>query len=428
MTAAEDVQTRGCDNPAKGEQIMKKRLVTILLVMSLLCGCSQIPPMLPQGSSIQAIPGFRTFPQHFSLYYADTPLDSSLECDGNRPYISLDLLHEHFGLDPDHIADRLSWPVNSGPEGDYIALSDAAKLCPLGVTFVEEDRSVRLYRLADPAWTSTRSASGAGSAYIRLEDIMADGGNNGRFTHENLNRLRMFGAYLRDHTDAFYIAWIPLYVNPEEGIQNDISRDESFYNADFVFTLDCLVDDGGKIGLHGLSHQHEGEISASGYEFGDSIPYTREEVMDIFRRAEDICARMGYTWSFFEFPHYAASDTQRQLAEEHFDMIYQQYSDEDTSGHIVERNLGEHTCLWVPTPASCVRNSHDSAGIQQRLTEAHDEGKEISLYFHPAMDYRSMTVRIQDDMMSFDYDEQNGILAAIIRLTDSWGYRFCAVQ
>ena len=392
------------------------------------CTRAQTATFLFRSRDIRIDPKNHAFSQNFPLYYADTLLDSSLECDGNRPYVSLDLLCDRFDLIPDYIAYELSWPMHYGPRGAYIALSDAAKLCSLGVTFDEDDSSVHLYRLAAPAWSATVSPSGAGRAFIRLEDIMADGGINGRFTHENLNRLRMFGAYLRDHTDAFYIAWIPLYVNPEKEIRNDISRDESFYNTDFVFTLDCLVADGGMIGLHGLSHQHDGEISAAGYEFGDSIVYTREEVMDIFRRAEDICARMGYTWSFFEFPHYAASSTQKQLAEEHFDMIYQQYSDDDSSGSIVKRSIGEHTCLWVPTPADCVRNSYDSAGIQQRLTAAHDAGKEVSLYFHPAMDNRAMTVRIQDDVMTFEYDEQNGILPAILRLTDSWDYRFCAVQ
>ena len=392
------------------------------------CTRAQTATFLFRAKNIRIDPEVRPFSQHFPLYYADTPLDSSLECDGNRPYISLDLLRDRFGLDTDYLAYQLSWPMQYGSEGAYIALSDAAKLCPLGVSFRDEDSSVRLYRLADPGWSVTVSPSGAGRAYIRLEDIMADGGINGRFTHENLNRLRMFGAYLRDHTDAFYIAWIPLYVNPGKEIRNDISRDESFYNADFVFTLDCLVADGGKIGLHGLSHQHGDEVSADGYEFGDSIVYTREEVMDIFRQAENICARMGYTYSFFEFPHYAASNPQKQLAEEHFDMVYQQYSDDDTTGRIVTRSFGDHTCLWVPTPADCVRNAYDSAGITQRLTAAYEAGKEVSLYFHPAMDNRSMTVRIQDDVMTWEYDEQNGILAAIIRLTDSWGFRFCAVR
>ena len=392
------------------------------------CTRSQIVTFLYRAKDIRIEPKTPSFSQHYSLYYGKTPLDSRLECDVNRPYVSLDLLCDRFDLDPANVTGRLAWPLRYGPDGAYIALADAAKLCRLGVEFRASDKSVHLYRLAEPDWAVTTAPEGAQKAYIRLEDIMADGGNNGRFTHENLNKLRLFGAYLRDHTDAFYIAWIPLYVNPEKKIRNDISRNESFYNADFVFTLDCLVADGGKIGLHGLTHQHADEISADGYEFGDDIFYTREEILNTFLRAEDICARMGYTYSFFEFPHYAASGMQKEMAEEHFGIIYQQYADDDTTGRITARTAGGHTCLWVPTPANCVRNHHDADGIADRLTRARDAGKEISLYFHPAMDEKSMKIRIRDNVMTFVYDEKNGILARIIRLTDSWGYRFSAIQ
>ena len=392
------------------------------------CTRAQIVTFLYRAKDIRINPKPQPFTQNFALYYADSPLPGRLECDTNRPYISMDLLKEWFDLDPVPAAKQLSWPLRYGTDGEYIALSDAVKLCRIGVQFQEEDHSVHLYRLANYNWVPAAAGSGNGKAYLRLEDIMADYGINGRFTHNNLNMLRFYGAYLRDHTDAFYIAWIPLYVNPGENIRNDISRDESFYNVDFVFTLDCLVDDGGKIGLHGLTHQHADEVSASGYEFGDNIPYTKEELLDVFRQAEDICSRMGYSYSFFEFPHYAASDFQRQVAEAHFNIIYQQYPGSSNPGHIEVRKTGKHVCLWVPTPAECVHSRYDSDGIVDRLTQAHDAGKEVSLYFHPVMDDRSWNVKIRDDVMTFTYNEETGILPRIIRLTDSWGYRFCSIK
>ena len=392
------------------------------------CTRAQTATFLFRAKDIPIIPRAPSFSQHFSLYYADTPLDSGLECDGNRPYISLRLLHERFGSDPDAIASQCSWPIRYGSDGPYIALSDAAGLCPVGVTFQDTDNSVHLYRLEDFAWPPAAAPEEASRAYIRLEDIMADGGYNGRFTHENLNKLRFFGAYLRDHADGFYIAWIPLYVNPKENVQNDVSRDLSFYNADFVFTLDCLVDDGGRIGLHGLTHQHGEELSADGFEFGSSFDYSPAEVLDRFAQAERICKKLGYTWHFFEFPHYAASELQMQLAEERYPIVYQQYPYTDAPGQTVRRELGGHTCLWIPTPADSVHSPYDSDGIAGRLTAVHDAGQEISLFFHPVVDYRCMTVETQDDVMRFTYDEQNGILARILGLTDSWGYRFGTVD
>ena len=392
------------------------------------CTRGHIVTFLFRAKDIPINPKQERFSRSYSLYYADTMLDTKLETVVNRPYINVRVLCDCFDFDPKTAAGKLSWPVRYSAEGEYIALSDAVKLCQMGVMFDSKDNSVHLYILANLNWTPTVPASGAKKAYIRLEDIMADEGINGRFTHENLNELRFFGTYLRDHTDAFYIAWIPLYVNPGRNMRNDISRDESFYNADFVFTLDCLVADGGQIGLHGLTHQHADEVSADGYEFGDDIHYTKEQILNIFKQAEDICFRMGYTYSFFEFPHYTASDFQKQVAEKYFDIIYQQYAGAAPAGRIVSRKIGSHTCLWVPTPADWVKNAYDSDGIVQRLTASHDAGQEISLYFHPAMDSRAMTTRIQGDVMTFSYNEKTGILSRIIRLIDSWGYRFQAIK
>ena len=408
---------------------MKRSLIMLLavcVVISLTVG--MIGTFRSQARGMKVDPVTAPFSQEFSLYYGDNPLESKVKCAINRPYVSARMLYDCFSFDITEAAKQLRWPLRFEPDGEYIALSDAVKLCGIGVMFRDADQSVHLYKLTDPSWMPAAPEPEAKKAYIRLEDITADFGINGRFTHDNLNELRLFGAYLQDHTDAFYIAWIPMYVNPEMGICNDISKDESFYNTDFVFTLDCLADDGGLIGLHGLTHQHAEEISADGFEFGDSIPYTPEELLDRFQQAESICRTLGYSWHFFEFPHYAASELQKQTAEARYEIIYQQYAGTDPGGFIETRTIGEHTCLWVPTPAECVKSRYDADGIISRLTAAHDDGKEISLYFHPAMDSRSMKTEIKGNVMSFCYDEKNGILAKIIRLTDSWGYRFSAIK
>ena len=408
---------------------MKRFLIMMLAVCTVISlTVGMIGTFRPRARGTKVDPVLAPFSQEFSLYLGDSPLDSTVKCAVNRPYVSARMLYDCFGLDIAEAGEQLRWPLRFEPDGEYIALSDAVKLCRIGVMFRDTDQSVHLYKLADPNWTPAASASDAKKAYIRLEDITADFGINGRFTHDKLIDLRLFGAYLQDHTDAFYIAWIPMYVNPEMGICNDISKDESFYNADFVFTLDCLTDNGGLIGLHGLTHQHAEEISADGFEFGDSIPYTPEELLDRFQQAENICSALGYSWHFFEFPHYAASDLQKQTAEERYEIIYQQYAGADPIGFIETRTIGTHTCLWVPTPAECVKSRHDTDGIVSRLTAAHDDGKEISLYFHPAMDSQSIKTEIEGNVMTFRYDENKGILARIIQLTDSWGYRFSPIK
>ena len=367
------------------------------------------------------------FTQQFDLYFGTEKLDTPLRCVGNRPYVCVQTLETALGTELTPLLDEtaLRYRLRERAEGDYISLIDAAKLWRLGVRFEKADSAVRLYRLAEYEWTPQIPKEGEGRALLRLEDITADQGINGRFTHENLNKLRLFCDYLQDHGSAFYIAWIPLYVNPGLGVTNDISKDESFYNADFVFTLDWMQADGGLLGLHGLTHQSGEEISADGFEFGSQHDYTDDQLRTRFMKAEDICKRLGYRYYFFEFPHYAVTQHQAEIAEQFFDVIYQQYPYAAEYGYIERRvQTNGHSCLWVPTPADYVHSKWDYDGIAQRLSASEAAGWEMSLFFHPVIDQDAQRVTVNGDTMQFRYDEENGILPRIVRLLEGWNYRF----
>ena len=360
--------------------------------------------------------------QSFDVYYATQKLSIPVECMGNRPYIALESLAEIPVTQPsdEDLAD-LHWAKMKHLDKIYITLADAASICHLGVEFRESDSTVRLYKLQEPKWNTTPTEGTDKTAYIRLEDIMADYGTNGRFTHDSLIKLRAQADYLNACTDGYYIAWIPLYVNPELGIQNNISTYFSFYNADFVFTLDYMILHGGHLGLHGLTHQSGNAISADGFEFGKDNTYTTEELLDRFREAEAISNRLGYSYEFFEFSHYDATEEQKKVAENFFGIVAQS---RDGSNLLERKYTLMHDCLWMPTPAGHVQSAYDREGINQRLDQSYAKGYDISLFFHPVLDNRYFGFSIKGDTMTVTMDDQYSFLATIIAKIGGWGYKF----
>ena len=357
--------------------------------------------------------------QSFDVFFASQKLSLPVECIGNRPYIALEDLAAMPVTQPSEEAlndlrwDRLQYLGNS-----YITLADAAAIYGLGVEFRESDSTIHLYKLKKPEWKTVEGTTK--TAYLRLEDIMADYGINGRFTHDGLIELRTQVDYLNTVTDGYYIAWIPLYVNPGENIRNDISTDFNFYNTDFVFTLDCMVRGKGHLGLHGLTHQSGSSISADGNEFGADNTYTTAEMLDRFRSAEAICHRLGYDYDFFEFSHYNATEAQKKVAEVFFDCIAQARISSD---QLERRYTLMHECLWVPTPADYVHSAYDRDGIMSRLDSSYENGSEISLFFHPVVDTNYFSDSISGDTMTVAMNE-NGFLSSIIQKIGAWGYKF----
>lgn len=359
--------------------------------------------------------------QSFDLYFGEEKQAIPVACMGNRPYVAKDVLHALPIPQPDESEAALQWGEMEHDDRLYLSLSDAAALYGLGVEFRPGDSSVHLYRMDAPDWDTSAHDNAYRTGYLRLEDIMADRGLNGRFTHENLVKLRLLADYLGSCTDRFYIAWIPLYVNPGADVRNDISTDFSFYNTDFVFTLDTLVRNGGRLGLHGLTHQSGDSISADGFEFGTSVSYTTEALLDRFRSAEAICHTLGYDYDFFEFSHYDATEAQMRTAECFFDTVCQAW---DLSGQIRRHYTIGHDCIWVPTPAGHVQSAYDRDGIAARLEASYNSGSEISIFFHPVLDCSYITVEKHGSTMTCTYDEAQAFLPAIMREIGAWGYAF----
>ena len=80
--------------------------------------------------------------------------------------------------------------------------------------------------------------------------------------------------------------------------------------ADFVYTLDYMLDRDGLIGLHGYTHQYGKTVSIEGLEFhapygnGVNIPATEEYAQERINLAKEAAQNLDIPYAFFEAPHY----------------------------------------------------------------------------------------------------------------------------
>lgn len=298
----------------------------------------------------------------------------------------------------------------------YISLYDLTQALGLWPVFDSEAREITLCRAQVSATPAPQGAREA--AYLRLEDIVADHGASGRFDDAGLEKLRAQADYLYRHGQRYYIAWIPVYVNPQTGVINDLTCDYSFYNAQFLYTLDYMTGHGGTLVAHGLTHQQGDEVSADGTEFGADSPFTDAEIHARMARIREIADTLGYTVDAFEFPHYASTPAQERIAAQYFDVIYQQATDARRFGKIEWETLDGKQVAYLPTPQDYVQSAERR---QEMLTRIRDARGLISLFFHPSIDQDCINLYTQPDGVRICHYAPEGFIPQLLALLEAKG-------
>ncbi|WP_190285270.1 DUF2334 domain-containing protein [Clostridium sp. JN-1] len=308
----------------------------------------------------------------------------------------------------------------------YMNLFDFSRIFDLKVFWDIPQMTLSLYNNKEVLHTEKNIQSDKMS-FLRLEDITAGGIYS---SPEALQKLRIISDYLYEKNVPFHAAWVPRYVNPSRGIDNDVSKKNSIYNADFVYTLDYFISRGGIIGAHGYTHQYGNAESVDGIEFSmgsrDSIPkdstYAQERVNDAVKVFNDLNIKC----SFFEVPHYAILPRQMDVIEKNFDYIYEPYSRDGgvtEYKYVVRINNNGRNVLYIPTPLNYVDGKKDCNNMINKIRNLNDKNI-ASFFYHPYIEFEDITLK-KDSNGYIDYNySEHSVLHSVIDEIYKKGYKF----
>ncbi len=152
-------------------------------------------------------------------------------------------------------------------------------------------------------------------AIIRIEDVTA---------LNNPDRLREIADILAEYKIPFLVGVVPIYVNPIEDRRVRLTD-----KPELVDALKYMVQNGGNIVMHGVTHQYRG-VSTEDFEFWDDNakrPIHDENEEDISRRIEsglDEFLKNGLYPIAWETPHYTASNMTYKVVAKYFSTAVEQ--------------------------------------------------------------------------------------------------------
>ena len=355
-----------------------------------------------------------------------TALGGTLETDNttNEFVITINDQTKRFPIAPSE-SNRVTTLYVDGT--GYIYMYDLLNAFDFTPTFDIDNNSVTIYKkeITMPIDLLQKPGEVTKPAYFRIEDIMADGLDySGRkYSDKNCEKLMAIGEYLYLRGQEYYLAWIPFYINPPYGVSNELTDNTNLYNSCFMYTMDFLIDHGGHIGVHGYTHQYGNEKSADGWEFGKNTPFSVTEQQQRLILARQTAERFGYTAEFFEFPHYGATVEQLEMAERYYDVIYQSHPDVTKAYNISSRITNGKKTYYIPTPADYIHSTFDVKTMQERLTQSKAKGWEVSLFYHPALDFNQISFTTNGYTRSWNMPS-NAVLPQIVNHVMNLGYTF----
>lgn len=246
-------------------------------------------------------------------------------------------------------------------------------------------------------------------ALIRFEDVTA---GDEYLDSDNLEKFRVVADYMFSAGVPFHIAWIPRFVDPPNGIDNDISKDYSMPNANFLFTIEYLLNRGGVIGLHGYTHQYGSEVSADGTEFNEERNTDEKRVRKRVEAAINMAKKLELPIKFFESPHYASTEFQQSIFEQYFDIIYEGCV--GIWGDKIVKSPRNHRTLYIPTPLGYVEGDD---GTEKMLDRINNLGKDTlaSLFYHPHKDFEYIILKSNNGGYPVSNYSENSNLHRIIK-------------
>lgn len=255
---------------------------------------------------------------------------------------------------------------------------------------------------------------------IRLEDI---GISCQSYDDGYFEKLRIIADYMYQKKIPYHIAWIPRYVIPNYGVDNDPISNNSFEIAEMVYTLDYFNFHNGIIGLHGYTHQCGTSESGAGFEFGrfePSITVFEEKI----KKAMETASYLDIPISFFEAPHYEITPAQNKIAEKYFKILYYPFNDcGPKNADLTKPQLSPYnkSSYYISTPLDYIPEGREEFALNKLKNS--DTANMGSIFFHPSLEnnYISLT-EDSNGAPTYTYSE-NSTLKKLIDILEEKGFR-----
>ncbi|MGG7213065.1 DUF2334 domain-containing protein [Clostridium nigeriense] len=303
----------------------------------------------------------------------------------------------------------------------YISFFDLCEILNLNTFWDYDNNKIYISEKSIEKDVNIKRNSNKKNAYIRFEDFTA---GDVYLSKSALEKVRAVVDYMKDENQDFSISWIPRYINHDCNLDNDISKNDSMENSNFIFTLDYIVNRGGTIGLHGYTHQYEDSNSVTGFEFGDGGCTDSEEIRRKVESAITVANNLNIPITYWETPHYRTTADEQKIFEEYFKILYEPAIGVYNANIITSAN--NEITKYIPTPLGYVDDNTGESMIER--IKNRDKNQEFSLFYHLSIEINSIDVSVDNDGNIVCKYDDNSILKNIVNLTDQSGYRFSNIN
>lgn len=294
----------------------------------------------------------------------------------------------------------------------YISISDIEQIFNLVAIFDFNERTITLVNSElSNAPTEKNLNEDSEVALFRFEDFTA---GEGYMKPENQVKVKCMGDYIAQSGNKFHVGWIPRFVAPTDGIDNDLLKINTMANVGFVNLLDYLINRGAEVGLHGYTHQSGDDRSAVGSDFTSEINNSEEEASALIEKSINTASALNIPVHFFESTHYSDTPLQQEVIKKYFKYAYEPY-DYKNNNNIYKS--GDN--FFVPTPIGFVQNE-DPTPIIDILNSDNPEILK-SFFYHASIEMSYVNYSIDNDTLYAKFDDKSPLVRLMSAINDN-GY------
>lgn len=287
---------------------------------------------------------------------------------------------------------------------NYIALNDLEHALNLRDRWKDKNNEIYLFKeKKDLNIEKTMESKTGKVAMMRVEDLAAGGEY---LKAESIEKYKILADYLYSQDVKFNVAWISRYKNPPKGIDNDLLKNRSMRNVQYINLMDHLIFRGASIGLHGYTHQNGDEVSAVGSDLSIKANNTEAETEAIIRSAIKTAEILNIPIDFFESAHYHSSMKQQRIIEKYFDIVYEPFKYYPAMNPL--KSPMDKSTLYLPTTIGYVKDETGEE-MTNKIRKNANSKKITSFYFHARKEFDFIKLGEIDEngYVDYSYDENS---------------------